>query len=124
MVDVVCGALRQLTFNVKDDFSPRWSPDGRTLAFLSDRDGRTQIYLLSMDGGEASALTSGKNAVREQEEAGTARELDRLWREAFVGVHVAWDQWWTRGGIGIHRPTRAAYSSYDWPNRECSVGSS
>ncbi|MFI7611365.1 S9 family peptidase [Nonomuraea terrae] len=36
----------------------RWSPDGRTLAFLRPVDGRPQIHLLPMDGGEAVAITS------------------------------------------------------------------
>ncbi|MFG2074609.1 S9 family peptidase [Nonomuraea maritima] len=35
----------------------RWSPDGRTLAFLRPVDGRPQIHLLPMDGGEPVALT-------------------------------------------------------------------
>jgi dipeptidyl aminopeptidase/acylaminoacyl peptidase len=39
------------------DNSPSWSPDGKTLAFLSSRDGNSQVYLLSMDGGEAKKLT-------------------------------------------------------------------
>jgi dipeptidyl aminopeptidase/acylaminoacyl peptidase len=39
------------------DNSPAWSPDGKTLAFLSARDGNSQVYLLSMDGGEAKKLT-------------------------------------------------------------------
>jgi dipeptidyl aminopeptidase/acylaminoacyl peptidase len=40
------------------DSSPSWSPDGKTLAFLSSRDGSSQVYLLSMDGGEAKKLTT------------------------------------------------------------------
>lgn len=39
------------------DNSPAWSPDGKTLAFLSARDGTSQVYLLSMEGGEAKKLT-------------------------------------------------------------------
>jgi dipeptidyl aminopeptidase/acylaminoacyl peptidase len=39
------------------DSSPAWSPDGKTLAFLSARDGNSQVYLLSMEGGEAKKLT-------------------------------------------------------------------
>jgi dipeptidyl aminopeptidase/acylaminoacyl peptidase len=39
--------------------SPRWSPDGRFMAFLSTRDGgRAQIWLLSRNGGEARRLTN------------------------------------------------------------------
>jgi len=52
---------RALTTNLRDT-SPRWSPDGRTLAFarVVDKDGRTQppqLYLLPLGGGEARAIT-------------------------------------------------------------------
>jgi len=41
------------------DWAPRWSPDGRWLAFLSDRDGKPgQLYLLPVGGGEPHRLTS------------------------------------------------------------------
>jgi dipeptidyl aminopeptidase/acylaminoacyl peptidase len=50
------GAELQLTQSGHDS-SPVWSPDGKTLAFLSSRSGDSQVYLLSMDGGEAHALT-------------------------------------------------------------------
>ncbi len=39
------------------DSSPVWSPDGKTLVFISSRDGNAQIYLLPMDGGEAREIT-------------------------------------------------------------------
>jgi dipeptidyl aminopeptidase/acylaminoacyl peptidase len=39
------------------DSAPAWSPDGKTLAFLSARDGSSQVYLLSMEGGEAKKFT-------------------------------------------------------------------
>ncbi len=51
------GAARQVTFG-PNDTSPRWSPDGRFLAFLSDRGKEKQVYLLPSDGGEARLLTS------------------------------------------------------------------
>jgi dipeptidyl aminopeptidase/acylaminoacyl peptidase len=52
------------------DTAPRWSPDGRTLAFLraAERDGRTeppQIHLISAAGGEARALTQLPRGVGE-----------------------------------------------------------
>jgi dipeptidyl aminopeptidase/acylaminoacyl peptidase len=40
------------------DNSQAWSPDGKTLAFLSARDGNSQVYLLSLQGGEAKKLTN------------------------------------------------------------------
>jgi dipeptidyl aminopeptidase/acylaminoacyl peptidase len=38
------------------DRSPRWSPDGTKLAFSSNRDGRSQIYVMSVSGGEAAPI--------------------------------------------------------------------
>jgi len=49
---------RQLTSHPGSDRHPRWSPDGRSVAFLSDRSGSTQVWLLPMDqSGEARQLT-------------------------------------------------------------------
>ena len=61
--DVETRELRQWTYSAKSEQSPRWSPDGRTLAFLSDRDETMQIFLMPVSGGEAMKLTSAKNAV-------------------------------------------------------------
>src|SRR5262249_46549067 len=47
----------------KSDSSPRWAPDGESIAFLSDRDGPDQLYLLSIRGGEAQPLTTRKEAI-------------------------------------------------------------
>ncbi len=46
----------QLTQSGRDS-SPVWSPDGKTIAFLSSRSGTSEVYLLSMEGGEAEQLT-------------------------------------------------------------------
>src|SRR5438128_1310226 len=56
VVPTAGGAAMQLTQSGHDS-SPVWSPDGKTLAFLSSRSGESQVYLLSMVGGEAHALT-------------------------------------------------------------------
>jgi dipeptidyl aminopeptidase/acylaminoacyl peptidase len=58
------GAVRQFTFSGKDETSPRWSPDGKQIAFLSNRDDEQQIYVMRADGGEAAAVTKGKRSVR------------------------------------------------------------
>ena len=54
---------RQWTTSAKSESSPRWSPDGKFLAFLSDREEHQQIWLMPATGGEATKLTSGKNSV-------------------------------------------------------------
>jgi dipeptidyl aminopeptidase/acylaminoacyl peptidase len=57
---------RQLTYSTKSESAPRWSPDGKQLLFLSNRDGdEQQIYILRMAGGEAAALTKGKASASE-----------------------------------------------------------
>jgi dipeptidyl aminopeptidase/acylaminoacyl peptidase len=56
MVSTTQGAPVQLTQSGHDS-SPVWSPDGKSLAFLSSRDGESQVYLLSFAGGEARAVT-------------------------------------------------------------------
>lgn len=47
----------------RSSFSPRWSPDGETLAFLSDRDGKNQLYRMAARGGEAEKLTETVDGV-------------------------------------------------------------
>lgn len=64
MLDASSHELRQFTSSAKSEDTPRWSPDGKRLAFLSDRGEFRQIFLLSMDGGEATPLTTGKRAVQ------------------------------------------------------------
>ncbi len=56
-------SLKQFTASAKSDTKPRWSPDGRMLAFLSNREGPSQIYLISPDGGEARPLTESKTGI-------------------------------------------------------------
>ncbi|MBN2313607.1 MAG: S9 family peptidase [Sedimentisphaerales bacterium] len=49
--------LRRLTSHVEGDFNPRWSPDGKSILFLSTRSGSSQVWRIRMDGGEAEQIT-------------------------------------------------------------------
>jgi len=49
--------LKQLTFGKCKGHSPIWSPDGEQIAFISKRETASQIWILSMKGGEARPLT-------------------------------------------------------------------
>ncbi|MDB4970801.1 MAG: Dipeptidyl aminopeptidase/acylaminoacyl-peptidase [Myxococcales bacterium] len=49
---------RQISSGVKKDREPRFSPDGRRIAFVSDRDGTPQLFLLDLGGGDAKKLTT------------------------------------------------------------------
>ena len=63
LFDTSNSIFRQLTYSEKSESSPKWAPDGRFLAFLSNRDGSQQIYLLPMSGGESVPLTKGKRNI-------------------------------------------------------------
>lgn len=75
MVPATGGPPVQLTNQPKNDRAARWSPDGQTLALLSERDGvdadgtrvegRTQIWLMAAAGGEARPLSTSPTSVTE-----------------------------------------------------------
>ncbi|MBK8989335.1 MAG: S9 family peptidase [Chloroflexi bacterium] len=56
---------RQFTFGKQRDSHPRWSPNGRTIAFLSNRadEKQSQIYRIGLDGGEAQPITQLNGAI-------------------------------------------------------------
>jgi dipeptidyl aminopeptidase/acylaminoacyl peptidase len=57
IVDTAGTRLRELTRGSWRDTAPVWSPDGTKIAFLSDRDGTTQIHVLFVGTGELAQLT-------------------------------------------------------------------
>jgi dipeptidyl aminopeptidase/acylaminoacyl peptidase len=54
----------QYTYDTKSSTSPKFSPDGKRIAFLSSRSGKNQIWILNTFGGEAKKLTNEKKGVR------------------------------------------------------------
>ena len=58
LAEVATGANRQLSQGPGSDRSPRWSPDGKTLAFLSTRQNGAQVWVLDVTGGEARRVSN------------------------------------------------------------------
>jgi len=52
---------RPLTSGLYNDHSPRWSPDGKMIAFISNREGKPQVYKLWLDTGQMAPLTRLQN---------------------------------------------------------------
>jgi dipeptidyl aminopeptidase/acylaminoacyl peptidase len=71
IVETASGEGHQLTASKKSSTNAAWSPDGKWIAFLSDRpgqisstpEGKKQIYVIAADGGEARQLTKVENGV-------------------------------------------------------------
>ena len=65
LVEVASGKQRALTWNREEVGSPRWSPDGRQLAFIAkdDKTKESQLYVMPMDGGDAIRITEIKHGV-------------------------------------------------------------
>jgi len=63
IVDVEGTRVRELTHGDWSDSSPVWSPDGKKIAFLSDRDGTSQIHVMWLDTREVAQLTHLERAA-------------------------------------------------------------
>ncbi len=101
LVPVGESSSRQLTFARASSRSPRWSKDGRWLAFLSKREGdeHTQVYRLSPFGGEAERLSEHETDVSSFEwspdgrsiafiAAAAPNEIKKQREESFGEYHV------------------------------------
>ncbi|MGH7537830.1 MAG: prolyl oligopeptidase family serine peptidase [Gemmatimonadales bacterium] len=83
LANVTTGEARQLTQGPGSDRSPRWAPDGKTLAFISTRQNGPQIWVLAIAGGEARKVTSIDDGVGEflwkQDGQGLLAVVDLKW---------------------------------------------
>jgi dipeptidyl aminopeptidase/acylaminoacyl peptidase len=83
VVEVATGKSRQLTGGPGSDRQPRWSPDGKTLAFVSTRDSGAQVWVLPIGGGDARKVSHVADGVS-----------DPLWLPDGSGLLVVSDIKW------------------------------
>ena len=62
-VPISGGDAKRITDGMAFDTQPRYSPDGRSIVFISDRDGADNLWIANADGSNAKALTKGKTNV-------------------------------------------------------------
>ncbi len=62
------GTARRLTHGMAFDGQPRFSPDGSTVVFVSDRSGGDGIWTISLDGADTVRITSGKTSAYQSPE--------------------------------------------------------
>ena len=72
--------LIHFTTSEKSDSQPRWSPDGQSLAFVSTRGERPQIFTVRIDGGEAQAITESRTGVQSFEWSPDGKQIAFLAR--------------------------------------------
>jgi dipeptidyl aminopeptidase/acylaminoacyl peptidase len=76
LVDVESGERRRFTAGSGRDLAPRWSPDGRWLAFLREKPGeKPQLAVMLTDGGEPRVLTDVPFGAGQPEWAPDSRRI-------------------------------------------------
>ncbi|MBL8067717.1 MAG: PD40 domain-containing protein [Armatimonadetes bacterium] len=81
------GRAIALTTNVEEDDKPVWSPDGKWIAFASDREGSWDIFAVPVEGGETARLTYSSQT-----------EIPSSW----VGDKITMDAGFDKGVGGIY----------------------
>ena len=115
----------QFTTAPQNSNSPRWSPDGKSIAFISSRPDsstppasggaaaeppRNQVYLLSMEGGEAKRITNMKNGVSLFRWSPDGTRLVIVSRIGPSDTHLQVD---TRGGSDVRHYKNTSYKFND-----------
>lgn len=84
-VDITTSAVRRLTTDAADDGLPAWSPDGRHIAFVSNRSGEWGLWVMAANGNNQRLLTALPGSV----DGSVEFEPDYL-NKGWVEEQIAW----------------------------------
>ena len=77
---------KQLTTGDKNNSNPKWSPDNKSIAFTSSRDGKNNVYILPIAGGEAEKITESKGGVSEFEWSNDGNKIAVIVADAVTDI--------------------------------------
>jgi Tol biopolymer transport system component len=82
--------LKSLTVVPGSDFDPSWSPDGRRIAFTSMRDGRKEIYILTVESQAVTRLTTTTGDIENSQPSWSPLGNQILYTVKRVGAYQIW----------------------------------
>ena len=88
VVPAAGGRAIALTSNVEEDDKPIWSPDGKWVAFASDREGNWDIFAVPVDGGATTRLTYSSNTEIPSSWVGDKITMDAAYEKAASGIYT------------------------------------
>lgn len=88
-VDLNGLGFEKLTDNSVSDVDPVWSPDGRKIAFVSKRDGNSEIYIMNADGTEPTRMTFTDSQERWPQWSPDGKWLSyHLWVDGNIDIYI------------------------------------
>jgi hypothetical protein len=96
IVDVQTGAIRSIAaFESGKHIAPQWSPDGRSLYFVSDTDGTSNLYAIDVETGAITRLTAAETGISGLTASSPSLSVAARAGTAAVSVYE-------QGGFAIH----------------------